>query len=122
MGKMLTKKNYSKRTFLRGFSLVNMNVRGNDVGYMVFGGTYGGLSFMTGQWMEDGEMKELWFENVQCEVSAVQMFNYPHDELFKLLLADEDGNLVILNLMPGKADKLADMHIGARVNTIKKRG
>ena len=38
----------------------------------------------------------------------------------KALIGDDEGNLVVINLAPTKAEKLADIHLGSIVTKIKK--
>ena len=36
-------------------------------------------------------------------------------------MADEDQNLIVLNMDTQKAEKLVDYHLGSQVNSVKKR-
>lgn len=58
-------KNYSKRTLLSSFSCMEEKV-GKSPGYMIFGGSYGGFSFMGGKWIDQDKLDEFWFENIKC--------------------------------------------------------
>lgn len=41
--------------------------------------------------------------------------------MLKALIADNSENIIILDLRPKNATKIADFHIGSTVNTIRKR-
>ena len=51
------------------------------------------------------------------------MFHYGgSSEVFKAVLADDCDNIIVLDLKPKNAVKIADFHIGTAINSIKKRG
>ena len=41
-------------------------------------------------------------------------------DFLKALIGDDEGNLVVINLTPTKAQKLADIHLGSIVTKIRK--
>lgn len=55
----------SKRTFLTSLSYLPEILPTKDIaakqGYMLFGGSHGGLSFFVGKWIEEDKLKEQWF-------------------------------------------------------------
>jgi hypothetical protein len=56
----------SKRSFLSTFSyipdIVSINPGSqSSPGYMLFGGSHGGLGFYVGKWLEEDKLKEQWF-------------------------------------------------------------
>lgn len=118
----------SKRSFLSSFAYLpdklpqTFGAVGNP-GYMLFGGSHGGLGFFVGKWIEEEKLKEQWFEGFRCGIRQVCFFGLGEekDDLLKALIADDDGNLIVLTLKVDHAEKIADIRLGAVVNTFKTR-
>lgn len=44
---------------------------GISPGYMLFGGNYGGLSFLCGPWIDKEKIDEIWFESIKCGIREI---------------------------------------------------
>jgi hypothetical protein len=103
------------------FSYVPEKV-GMEPGYMIFGGLYGGLAFLAGQWIEKDKLEEVCFENLKCGLTEIQIFRYGgQSATSKALIGDDCGNIIVLDLLPKSTAKVADFHMGALATSIKKR-
>lgn len=71
----------SKRSFLSAFSYipdilpVGFGQQGSP-GYMLFGGSHGGLGFFVGKWIEEEKLKEQWFEGFRCGIRQLTFFHF----------------------------------------------
>ena len=86
---------------------------------MLLANKYGGMSFHVGKWIESDNLREQWFDNIQCRMRNIQLFHY--GEELKALITDEDSNLIVINLKPDRVDKIADINIGSKANVLKCR-
>lgn len=86
---------------------------------MLFGNSYGGLSFYVGKWLENDLLRQQWFQNVRIRIRNLQLFHYGQE--LKALVVDQQGNLIVLNLKPDRADKIADFNVGAKANVLRTR-
>jgi hypothetical protein len=71
----------SKRSFLSTFSYIPDIVSTNpgsqsSPGYMLFGGSHGGLGFFVGKWLEEDKLKEQWFEPFRCGIREVTFLQF----------------------------------------------
>lgn len=117
---IIKSKNYTKKNMLSTFSYVPEKL-GAEVGLMTFGGLFGGLSLMVGRWIDQDNLKELWFDGLKCGIRESEIFRYGNDGIYKVLVVDTDGNIIIFNMEVDRLGKLADFHLGSQVNSVKKR-
>ena len=118
----------AKRSFLTAFAHIPDIVPEQAGGmsrptFMLFGGMHGGLGFYVGKWIEEEKLREIWFEGLRCPIRHCSFFNYGlerEDEL-KALVADDESNLMILGFKIDRAEKIADIRLGAKVNSIKSK-
>ena len=71
----------SKRTFLTSFAyhpeVVPSQTNPNGApGFMLHGGSHGGLSFYVGRWLSQDSLKEMWFEGLKCGIRHLSLFKY----------------------------------------------
>ena len=60
----------------------------------------------------------MWTEDIRGGIREIQMFHYGgSSEVFKAVLADDCDNIIVLDLKPKNAVKIADFHIGTAINS-----
>lgn len=85
--------------------------------FLLLGGLFGGLSFFS---YDDEKLtfQENWFEPMKCGLRETEIFVY--GKCLKGMLADQDRNLIVVDLKQTGMEKIADFNIGSRCNKLIK--
>jgi len=85
--------------------------------FLLMGGVFGGLSFFS---YDDEKLTfmENWFEPMKCGLRETEIFVYGKG--LKGMLADQDRNLIVVDLKKTGMEKIADFNVGSRCNKLVK--